>query len=149
MTYTEDVSRTRNEARRETRIPVPAVLYDGDCGFCTWTVDKIAARVEPGAIEIVPLQSPRADELLGGRVDEETKWASWHLVEPGGALYSGGDAVPRVLRHVRGGVLAGRLAARFPRVTSGLYRAVARNRDRLGRVVRADRCRVPGAPRTD
>lgn len=123
------------------------VLYDVDCGFCTWVVDRIAARVERGALQIVPLQAPRADELLGGRVDDATKWASWHLVEPDGALYSGGDAVPRVLRYVRGGRAAGRLAARFPRATSAVYKLVARHRDRLGRVVRADRCRVPGAPR--
>ena len=123
----------------------PAVLYDADCGFCTWVVDQIAARVEPEAVEIVPLQAARADELLAGRVDERAKWESWHLVEPDGTMYSGGDAIPHVLRHVRGGRLAGRAAGRFPRVTEGLYRIVARNRDRLGRVVRADRCRVPGS----
>ena len=126
---------------------VPVVLYDADCGFCTWVVDRIAARVAPGAIEIVPLQAERADDLLAGRLDEAAKWESWHLVEPGGALYSGGDAVPRVLLHVRGGRVAGRLAARFPRATDRAYRLAARHRDRLGRVVRADRCRVPGAPR--
>lgn len=123
------------------------VLYDADCGFCTWSVDRIAARVAPGSMEIVPLQAERADELLGGRLDDAAKWASWHLVEPGGALYSGGEAIPRVLRHMRGGRLAGRLAARLPRTTDAAYRFVARHRDKLGRVVRADRCRVPGAPR--
>ncbi|HEX2295603.1 MAG TPA: DUF393 domain-containing protein [Actinomycetota bacterium] len=133
--------------RREEDASVPVVLYDADCGFCTWVVDRIAARVEAGAVEIVPLQSPRADRLLGGRVDEQTKWESWHLVEPGGAVYSGGDALPRVLRHVKGGRTAGRLAARFPRAATAAYRVVARNRDRLGRVVRADRCRVPGGGR--
>lgn len=131
------------------RVPatVPVVLYDADCGFCTWVVDRIAARVEPGSIEIVPLQARRADELLDGRLDEQQKWESWHLVEPDGSLYSGGDAVPRVLRYVKGGRSVGRLAARFPRATAGAYRFTARNRDRFGRVVRADRCRVPGAPR--
>lgn len=122
----------------------PVVLYDADCGFCTWVVDRIAARVAPGAVEIVPLQSDRADRLLDGRVDEAAKWESWHLVEADGSLYSGGEAVPRVLRHVKGGRIAGRVAERLPRATAGAYRLVARNRDRLGRVVRADRCRVPG-----
>jgi predicted DCC family thiol-disulfide oxidoreductase YuxK len=120
------------------------VLYDADCGFCTWVVDRLAGRVERGAIEIVALQSQRADDLLDGRVDEGAKWDSWHLVEPDGSLYSAGEAIPLVLRHVRGGRLAGRAASRFPRTTEALYRVVARNRDRLGRVVRADRCRVPG-----
>lgn len=123
------------------------VLYDADCGFRTWVVDRLAARVAAGALEIVPLQAARADELLAGRVDEAAKWEQWHLVEPDGALYSGGDAIPRVLRHVRGGRLVGRVAARFPRTTSRAYKLAARNRDRLGRVVRADRCRVPGARR--
>lgn len=123
----------------------PVVLYDADCGFCTWAMDRLAARVARGAIEIVPLQSARADLLLDGRVDEAAKWESWHVVEPDGSLYSGGDAIPRVLRHVKGGRSLGRLAARFPRATAGAYRLVARNRDRLGRVVSADRCRVPGA----
>lgn len=126
-----------------TRV-VPVVLYDADCGFCTWIVDRIAARVAPGSIEIVPLQASRADELLAGRVDERAKWESWHFVEPD-ALYSGGEAVPRVLRYVKGGRILGRLTERFPRATDAAYRFTARNRDRFGRVVRADRCRVPGA----
>lgn len=124
---------------------VPVVLYDADCGFCTWVVDRIAARVSRGALEIVPLQAERADELLDGRVSEEAKWESWHLVEPDGSVYSGGAALPLVLRHVKGGRTIGRLTARFPRAADAVYRLVARNRDRLGRVVRADRCRVPGA----
>ena len=123
---------------------VPVVLYDADCGFCTWVVDRIASRVASGSIEIVPLQAGRADDLLAGRVDERAKWESWHFVEPDGGLYSGGEAVPRVLRYVRGGRTIGRLAGRFPRATDAAYRFTARNRDRLGRVVRADRCRVPG-----
>ena len=125
--------------------PAPVVLYDADCGFCTWVVDRIAARVARGALEMVPLQDERADSLIDGRLDDEAKWESWHFVEADGSLYSGGDAVPRVLRHVKGGRALGRLAARFPRATAGAYRLVARNRDRLGRVVRADRCRVPGS----
>lgn len=145
----EQAREERDESHQiaPTDPPVPVVLYDADCGFCTWVVDRIAARVAPGSIEIVPLQADRADLLLGGRVDEAAKWASWHLVEPGGALSSGGEAVPLVLRHVRGGHLAGRLAARLPRATDVAYRLVARHRDKLGRVVRADRCRVPGAAR--
>lgn len=127
------------------QVRVPVVLYDADCGFCTWVVDRLAARVAPGAIEVEPLQSARADRLLDGRLDEAAKWESWHFVEPGGALYSGGAAIPRVLRFVRGGRAVGRLAARLPRTTDVAYRLVARNRDHLGRVVRADRCRVPGS----
>lgn len=117
------------------------VLYDAGCGFCTWAVDRLAARIEHGVVEMVPLQSSRADELLAGRVDEAAKWESWHFVEPDGALYSGVAAVPRLLRHVRGGRTLGRVAARFPRVTEAAYRLVARHRGRLGRIVRADRCR--------
>ena len=137
----DPAARTRHP---EHDVAVPVVLYDADCGFCTWIVDRIAARVEPGALEIVPLQSPRADVLIDGRVDGRAKWESWHFVEPG-ALYSGGEAIPRVLRYVRGGRALGRRAARFPRATAAAYRTVARHRDRLGRVVRADRCRVPGS----
>ena len=121
------------------------VLYDADCGFCTWVVDRIAARVSPGAIEIVALQSERAGGLLDGRVSEEEKWESWHLVDSDGSLYSGGEAIPHVLRHVKGGRALGRLAARFPRPAAAAYRLVARHRDRLGRIVRADRCRAPGS----
>lgn len=124
---------------------VPVVLYDADCGFCTWVVDRIAARVGAGVVEIVPLQAERADTLLDGRVTEEAKWESWHLVQPDGSVHSGGAAIPLLLRHVRGGRTIGRLTARFPRATDAAYRLVARNRDRLGRVVHADRCRVPGA----
>ena len=117
------------------------LLYDADCGFCRWSLDKILRRDPDGAIRPVPLQSSEADELLRD-MDTETKMASWHLVAPDGRVFSAGDAVPELARRLRGGRPIASVAAMFPKSTDRLYRIVARNRERLGRALGAQACAV-------
>jgi predicted DCC family thiol-disulfide oxidoreductase YuxK len=120
----------------------PAVLlYDSDCGFCRWSVDKILAWDRRRRLRPLALQDPEADRLLG-RMDADVKMGSWHLVTADGRVYSGGGAAAPLFRLLpRGRPLAAVLAA-FPGLTDRTYRLVARNRDRFGRLVGQSACEV-------
>jgi predicted DCC family thiol-disulfide oxidoreductase YuxK len=123
------------------------LLYDSDCGFCRWSVDKILAWDRPRRLRPVALQDPEAEALLPG-LDDETKMASWHLVTPEGRVYSAAAAAPVLLRLLPGGRGPAALLAAFPRLTNRAYPLVARNRDLFGRLVGAKACAVDPARRT-
>ena len=67
------------------------LLYDSDCGFCRWSVDKVLAWDRGGRVQSMELQDPEADSLLGG-MEEGVKMSSWHFVTPDGRVYSAGAA---------------------------------------------------------
>jgi predicted DCC family thiol-disulfide oxidoreductase YuxK len=122
------------------------LLYDADCGFCRWSVDKILRLDRRRKIRAVPLQSPEADELLGP-MDRERKMASWHLVTGDGEVRSGGAAAPPLLRLLPGGPPIAMAAQIFPRTTDRAYRLIAKNRGRLGRLIGEKACAVEPKPR--
>ena len=117
------------------------LLYDSDCGFCRWSVDKILAWDRRGTLRPLPLQDPEAESLLPG-MDEAERKASWHLVISDGHVYSAADAAAPLLRLLPGGRAPATLLGAFPRLTDRAYRIVARNRDRFGRLVGQTACSV-------
>lgn len=112
------------------------ILYDADCGFCRWSLQRILGWDRHDRLRPVALQDPEADRLLGG-MSREQKMGSWHLVMPDGTVHSSGAAVPPLMRLLPGGTPFAVVASTFPRSTDTLYRWVARNRGTLGRVLRA------------
>jgi len=118
-----------------------AILYDADCGFCRWSVARILAWDRRGRLRPVALQSEEAEALLPG-MGEAERMASWHLVPPGGRVYSGGAAAAPLLRLLPAARPAAAVAAAFPGVTDRLYRWAADHRDALGRLVGARACSV-------
>lgn len=109
----------------------PVLAYDGDCGFCQSSVDRIRSLAAP-ALEAVPWQflpAGTTGEHLE-RLDREVL-----LLRGGTVLAGGADAVARWLgsspsgaARLTGAVLrlpGVRLCARL------VYRWVARNRHRL------------------
>jgi predicted DCC family thiol-disulfide oxidoreductase YuxK len=122
------------------------LLYDADCGFCRWVVDKILAWDRRRRLRPVPLQSEEAGALLPGMAEHE-RLASWHLVVDG-RVYSGGAVAPPLLRHLPGGWPLAQVLALFPGLTERAYRSAARNRDRFGRLAGA-RCNVDPTARRD
>jgi len=129
-------------------MPRATLLYDRDCGFCRWCLSKVLAWDRHRSLRPVAIQSEEADRLLGG-MSEETRMASWHLVDPSGGLHSAGAAFPVLFRLLPGGAPLAELTARVPRLTARAYRGVAANRSRFGKLVteaakrRADR-RIAG-----
>ena len=117
------------------------LLYDSDCGFCRWLVDKVLVWDRRGRVKSMELQDGTADSLLG-EIDADAKMSSWHLVTPDGRVHSAGAAAPPLLRLLPGGKPLAALLAAFPEGTERAYRTVARNRDRLGRLVGETACQV-------
>jgi len=118
------------------------LLYDGDCGFCRWSLDKILAWDRAELVRPVPIQSEEGSRLLapippGARLD------SWHLVRADGRLFSAGAAAGPLARLLPGGRPLAAVFAAFPALTERAYRFVARHRGSLARLLRVDaNCQV-------
>ncbi len=113
------------------------MLYDEDCGFCKWSLDKILAWDRSHKLRPVPIQSEEGQSLLSG-VPEEERLDSWHLVEPSGEVRSAGAAAAPLFDLLPGGRPLAGAARALPGPTERAYRAVAGNRDRLARLLRID-----------
>lgn len=117
------------------------VLYDEDCGFCRWSLDKLLRWDRDGRLRPVPIRSEEGDQLLVD-LGEQERLASWHLVTPDGRRLSGGSATAPLVRLLPAGAPVAFLAETFPSGTDRLYRWVARHRDALGRRLGEDACAV-------
>jgi predicted DCC family thiol-disulfide oxidoreductase YuxK len=117
------------------------VLYDSDCGFCRWSLDRLLRWDRRGLLRATPIKSEEGDRLLAD-LSEVDRLASWHLVTPDGRRFSGGAAAGPLARLLPGGAPVAILAGTFPRSTDRLYRWVARNRDSLGRRLGEEACAV-------
>jgi predicted DCC family thiol-disulfide oxidoreductase YuxK len=100
------------------------LLYDADCGLCKFVVARVLELDRARRYRPLALQDPRAAALLPG-LDEQERMASFHVVDADGSVHSAGDGLAALLPPLR----------RAPRAASGLYRLVAGNRDRLGKLI--------------
>jgi predicted DCC family thiol-disulfide oxidoreductase YuxK len=114
-----------------------AVLYDADCGFCKWSLDKILAWDRRRALRPVAIQSEEGGRLLAG-IPESERLESWHLALPSGEVRSAGAAAAPLARVLPAGKPLAYLFERFPRITDRAYRFVAEHRDRFARIVGAE-----------
>jgi len=113
------------------------ILYDDDCGFCKWSLNKVLAwdrrrRLSPAAI-----QSEEGQAMLAG-VQEEVRLDNWHLVSPSGEVNSAGTAAAPLADLLPGAGPLAWLFRRFPKTTNRAYRYVADHRDRFARLVGVD-----------
>ncbi len=112
------------------------VLYDRDCGFCVWSLDKVLAWDRDGILRPVAIQSPDGAELLAA-IPEPERLRSWHLALPSGELRSAGAAAAPLVAMLPGGRPLAFLLRRFPRATDRCYRYVADHRSRFASLVGA------------
>jgi predicted DCC family thiol-disulfide oxidoreductase YuxK len=113
------------------------VLYDEDCGFCRWSLDKLLAWDRRQALQSASIQSARGRELLA-EVPAEHHLDSFHLVAPDGMVRSAGAAMAPLARLLPGGRPLAAVFRAFPGLTERAYRLVANNRNRLARLLRID-----------
>jgi predicted DCC family thiol-disulfide oxidoreductase YuxK len=113
-----------------------AVLYDRDCAFCRWSLDKVLAW-DRGRLRPVEIQSEEGQRLLAG-IPEPARLESWHLVTPSGELRSAGAAAAPLAAMLPGGRPLAAAFRAFPRATERAYRWVASHRDLLTRLLRID-----------
>jgi predicted DCC family thiol-disulfide oxidoreductase YuxK len=100
------------------------LLYDADCGLCKFVVARVLELDRARRLRPVALQDEKATELLP-RMSPEERMESFHVVGSDGAVHSAGDGLAALLPPLR----------RYPRLSSRLYRLVADNRDRLGKLL--------------
>jgi predicted DCC family thiol-disulfide oxidoreductase YuxK len=110
------------------------VLYDGACGFCKWILGGLLKLDPDRRLRPLALQEPEAGALLS-KLDPDLWMTSFHLASPDGELLSAGEALPALLRLVRGGRYPAAALARFPGLTAASYRWIAEHRTQLSRPV--------------
>lgn len=122
------------------------LVFDEDCGFCRWSVDKVLSWDRGGRVRTVAIQSDEGGALLH-ELDVATRLASAHVVTPDGTIHSAGALAEPLLRALPGGRPIAAVTHTFPHTTDRLYRLVARNRFRIGGWLGEDACRVDPASR--
>jgi predicted DCC family thiol-disulfide oxidoreductase YuxK len=121
---------------RDSPQPWP-ILYDEDCGFCRWSLDKLLAWDRRELLSPVSIQSGEGQVLLAG-IPEDERLDSFHLVSPSGDVRSAGAACEPLARLLPGGRPLAFIFRTFPGLTERAYRLVASNRNRLARLLRID-----------
>lgn len=119
---------------------LPALVFDGECGFCTTMAGAFQRRL--GLANVEPWQSLDLD-ALGLSAEACRQAVQW--VDEAGRSAAGERAVIAALRHAGGGWgwLGRILDLPGVRQLSGVvYRIVARNRHRLPGGIPA--CKLPG-----
>jgi predicted DCC family thiol-disulfide oxidoreductase YuxK len=114
------------------------LLYDEECPFCRWSVDKVLAWDRHDRIKPVPIQGPVGQQLLAG-VPEEKRLETYHLVTPAGRVLSGGtEASAELARLLPGGTPLAGVFLTFPGLTERAYRWVSDHRNELVKALRID-----------
>jgi predicted DCC family thiol-disulfide oxidoreductase YuxK len=113
-----------------------ALLYDRDCAFCRWSLDKVLAW-DRGRLRPVEIQSEEGQGLLAS-IPEEERLESWHLVTADGGLRSAGAGAAPLAALLPGGRPLAALFKAFPGTTERAYRWVASHRDLFTRMLRID-----------
>lgn len=121
---------------RSRREDILIVLYDEDCGFCEVVLAMLLTWDRANRVRPVSIQSARGEALLID-MEREDRLQSWHLLDAGGTLYSGGAGIPVVFAALPRGALIASVVSRFPTATSRTYDWVANHRVLLGRGLRA------------
>ncbi|MEJ7876389.1 MAG: DCC1-like thiol-disulfide oxidoreductase family protein [Solirubrobacterales bacterium] len=113
------------------------VLYDEDCGFCKWSLDKILAWDRLHELQPMPIQSEEGQRLLAD-VPVAQRLDSWHLVDSAGEVHSAGAGFGTLFDILPGASPLAVGVRKFPHATECAYRAVADNRTRLAKLLRID-----------
>jgi predicted DCC family thiol-disulfide oxidoreductase YuxK len=130
------------------------VLYDRDCSFCAWSARPIWDLDRRGRLEFLALQDAATSarpELVRAAAERPLMDAIHALDVEDGTILVGGRAMIAVFEELPGGALV-RAWVRLPFIPPLIdlgYRAVARNRHRIGRWLGLGgaACTVPTGPR--
>ena len=109
------------------------LIYDADCAMCRASALWIMRRaLSGGALEILPCRAGVTRQRFP-QVSEDACMTAMQLVLPGGGVLSGADAVPELLRRIRGwGWVVGVFALPGVRpVARRIYAWIASNRMRI------------------
>ena len=121
------------------------VLYDADCGLCSRTAQALRLLDIRRRLRVIPLQNAEA-ELGAAAPALAAMTATLHAGVPGRGWSTGGEAALRIARAIpalRSLAVVGSLPFLNRLVEPG-YQLLASHRDRIGRLIGAERCRFAG-----
>lgn len=109
------------------------VIFDGDCGFCQWSAEKLGRRFRPGEYRMVPRQKAAGLGISAEKLEEGK--GKVMLLCPDAKVLGGHLAVLKVYEVTGMGVLARILAAPpFGWVLGLGYKVIACNRRHISRL---------------
>ena len=120
----------------------PAIIYDGECRFCLWSMGRIRRFADQGQFEYVPRQQPGLDERFPILAQSDFN-TGLRLIHPDGTVHVGADGVYEIYRRLSPFYLVA-WVYRLPlcKQIFGLgYALIARNRHRFGRVDASLNCK--------
>ena len=77
------------------------LIYDGDCTFCQSSKRWIERRMIKGEFEFLPCQSEER-RVRFPQITAEACMTALQLVLPNGQVHAGADAVPEILKRLKG-----------------------------------------------
>ncbi len=113
--------------------PRYTLIFDGECGICSRSVAWLNERDRDHRFEFIPFQEPAVPARFP-QISREEFESAMQLVSPDGARWQGALAVEEILKLLPRWRILGPFF-RVPgirRLADFIYRAVARNRSRLG-----------------
>lgn len=120
--------------REPDREPRFTVVYDGECGLCRRSVERLRAWDTDGRLRLVPFQAPGVMDRYPEIPEIEFRKAV-QVIAPDGRHWAGADAVEQALRRAGKRRLARLFDLPLARpIARRIYRWVARNRSWLGRL---------------
>ncbi len=122
-------------------VATATLIYDGECSLCRASALWLMRRaLSSGMLEILPCAS-KVRRTRFPAITEEACMTAMQLVLPDGRVLAGADAVPELMRRIRGwGWVAGVFALPGVRpIARHVYAWVARNRMRISCGVGGDR----------
>ncbi|MDG6926205.1 MAG: DUF393 domain-containing protein [Nitrososphaerota archaeon] len=84
------------------------LAFDADCGQCTSFKGLVSFLDLRHNLDYISLSDADERGVLQ-RLPERKRYSSAHLVSPDGTIFSGADAIPRILGLLPGGWLSSRL----------------------------------------
>ena len=114
---------------------IPAIIYDGECRFCLWSVGRIRRAAREGQFEFVPRQQPGLDERFPILAQSDFN-TGLRLMHTDGTVHVGADGVYEIYRRLTPYHLVAWIY-RLPLFKQAFrlgYALVARNRHRFGRI---------------
>ncbi len=109
------------------------VVFDGECGICRRSVERLRSWDTEGRLRMVPFQGPGVMDRYP-QIEEAEFREAVQVIAPDGRYWSGADAVEQALRQAGRRRLAGLFTLPLARpIARRVYRWVARNRPLLAR----------------
>ncbi|HEY6291765.1 MAG TPA: lipase maturation factor family protein [Terriglobia bacterium] len=122
----------KSKLPENTKPARPLLLFDGDCSFCRYWVERWRSLTR-GLVDFAPAQQ----EALRFQIPKEAWSRSVQLITPEGAIYAGAEAVFRTLAYVPGHGWQLAVYRHLPgarAATEAGYRLVAAHRDLFARL---------------